>query len=224
MKSLHARMVMLLLVAIVTVVALATFAASQAMRPPPTEATVEPVAKQLHLQLGLVEKSREDAIAAGVILQTERAPGPVYTNSTALLIEALKTTGSERIAVVTRERGSRIFKASIDLGADGWLVAEVPELSPPIFRWPLLTGWITLIIIGSAIVSILAATKIVRPLRMLEDAVAKIGADGILPYIPETGSGEIRATAQALNRMSVRRLRKAVCVWSLQRVMICERR
>ncbi|MDE1996501.1 MAG: HAMP domain-containing protein, partial [Rhizobiaceae bacterium] len=46
--------------------------------------------------------------------------------------------------------------------------------------------------------------KIMKPLRMLERAVADIGPDGTLPHVPETGPGEIRVTAQALNGLSAR--------------------
>jgi signal transduction histidine kinase len=67
-----------------------------------------------------------------------------------------------------------------------------------------LAGWIVLIVLGSTAISIFAASKIIRPLQLLEDAVGRIGADGVLPPIPETGSGEVRATAQALNALSTR--------------------
>lgn len=62
----------------------------------------------------------------------------------------------------------------------------------------------TLIILGSTAISIFAASKIIRPLQLLEDAIGRIGADGVLPPIPETGSGEVRVTAQALNTLSSR--------------------
>lgn len=39
---------------------------------------------------------------------------------------------------------------------------------------------------------------------MLNAAVGAVGADGILPLLPESGSAEVRATAQALNRLSTR--------------------
>jgi signal transduction histidine kinase len=83
-------------------------------------------------------------------------------------------------------------------------VTEIPDLRPPPdVEWVLL-GWIVLIILGSTAVSIFAASKIIKPLQLLEDAIGRIGADGVLPLIPETGSGEVRATAQALNNLSTR--------------------
>jgi len=39
---------------------------------------------------------------------------------------------------------------------------------------------------------------------VLEDAVAAVGSDGLLPQVPETGSASMRATARALNRLSAR--------------------
>jgi signal transduction histidine kinase len=66
-----------------------------------------------------------------------------------------------------------------------------------------------LIVMGSTAVSIFAASKITGPLELLQSAAGRIGSDGVLPHIPETGAGEVRATAQALNRLSAR-LRSAM--------------
>ncbi|MFD2815247.1 ATP-binding protein [Paracoccus aerius] len=43
-----------------------------------------------------------------------------------------------------------------------------------------------------------------RPLRILEGAVDRIGRDGVLVPIPETGLPETQATARALNHLSAR--------------------
>ncbi|TIS29682.1 MAG: HAMP domain-containing protein, partial [Mesorhizobium sp.] len=56
----------------------------------------------------------------------------------------------------------------------------------------------------AAAVSFYTATVLTRPLVMLEAAAARIGPDGILAPLPEEGSGEVRATARALNQLSSR--------------------
>lgn len=61
-----------------------------------------------------------------------------------------------------------------------------------------------LITLGAALVSVLAATRITGPLRLLEGAADRIGMDGLLAPIPETSLPETRATARALNRLSSR--------------------
>lgn len=204
MKSLRNRFVLLLIVAIVTVVGLATFAASRALRPPLPEATMEPVARQLHLLAELAARDRQDAVALGVNLQDGPAEGAEIEGMSRFLTRALERTGAARTAIVTQAPGSPIVVASVELGADDWLVTEIPDLRPPPGAWWVLAGWMVLIVLGSTAISIFAASKIIKPLQLLDDAIGRIGADGVLPPIPETGSGEVRATAQALNTLSSR--------------------
>lgn len=204
MKSLRNRLVLLLIVAIVTVVGLATFAASRALRPPLPEATMEVVAHQVHFLTGLVERDRQEAVALGIDLRDRPAEGSEIEGMSRFLTRALGKTGTARTALITQAPDSPMVVASVELGADDWLVTEIPDLRPPPDAWWVLAGWMVLIVIGSTAISIFAASKITRPLRLLEDAAGRIGADGVLPPIPETGSGEVRATAQALNTLSSR--------------------
>lgn len=204
MKSLRNRLVLLLIVAIVTVVGLATFAASRALGPPLPEATMEPVAHQLQLLAGLVEKDRQDAVMLGVKLRNRAAAGAEIEGMSRHLTTALEKTGAALRALVSQAPDSPILVASVQLGPDEWLVSEIPDLRPPPDAWRVLAGWMVLIVIGSTAISIFAASKIIRPLQLLDDAIGRIGADGVLPLIPETGSGEVRATAQALNTLSSR--------------------
>lgn len=204
MMSLRTRIAVLLILAIVSVVGLATFAASRALQPPSRENTMDPVARQLHLLAAIVERNREDAIASGIVLRPEPASGNADHPATRFLTRALAATGQPRTAIVTRNEEEPVLTASVDLGEHGWLIAEMPDQRPPPGGWMILAGWSVLIVIGSTAVSIFAASKITAPLELLQGAVGRIGPDGLLPHIPETGSGEVRATAQALNRLSAR--------------------
>ncbi|MEO9340429.1 ATP-binding protein [Mesorhizobium sp. SB112] len=204
MNSLRNRITALLILAIVTVVGLATFAASRALQPPLPQATMEPIARQIHILVSMAERNREDAVASGLRLEAAPASGPEKERLSRFLMRSLEKTGEQRMAIVTESADGPALAASVDLGDGTWLIAEMPDLAPAPGGWVILAGWITLIVIGSTAVSIFAASKIIRPLQLLETAVARIGADGVLPYIPEAGSGELRATAQALNRLSAR--------------------
>lgn len=204
MNSLRNRITALLILAIVTVVGLATFAASRVLQPPSPEATMEPIARQIHLLIAMTVRDRADALAVGVRLQTEPEAGVENEKLSRFLTKALERTGHTRRAIVTERVGTFTFTASVNIANENWLIMDVPYLGPPSGGWLALAGWIVLITIGSTIVSIFAASKITRPLHLLESAAGRIGADGVLPYIPETGSGEIRVTAQALNRLSAR--------------------
>lgn len=165
---------------------------------------MEPVARQLHLLADLAARDRQDAVALGVNLQDGPAEGAEIEGMSRFLTRALEKTGAARTAIVTQAPGSPIVVASVELGADDWLVTEIPDLRPPPGAWWVLAGWMVLIVLGSTAISIFAASKIIKPLQLLEDAIGRIGADGVLPPIPETGSGEVRATAQALNTLSSR--------------------
>ena len=93
---------------------------------------------------------------------------------------------------------------SIPVPGRGWLIMPLQELPPPGPPWPMLIGYMALIIAGATAVALFAAAKISRPLVMLEQAITSIGPDGNLPALPETGPDEVQATARALNRLSAR--------------------
>ncbi|WP_298857630.1 HAMP domain-containing protein, partial [uncultured Paracoccus sp.] len=204
MNSLRARITALLLIAIVTVVGLATFAASRALQPPLPEATMEPVARQIGLLARLAANDPALASGAGVRLQDGPAAGPGSDRLTRMMSHALAATGSSYRVQVSRPEDMPAPVVSVFLGDAGWLVTEMPDPSPPDQGWVILTIWIAMIICGSAIVSLYAAHRLISPLVLLEGAASRIGADGTLPPLPEDGPAEIRATASALNRLSAR--------------------
>jgi len=204
MNSLRARFAALLVLAIVSVVALATFAASRALQPPPPEATMEPLARQLAMLAAMARTDRTSAEAAGLSIRTSPAQGRPEERMTGALAHALRHIGLPQAVFVSRSRDTPVLTASVDLGTGEWLVTDIPDMRPPPGVWTILAGWVLLIVTGSAAVSIFAASKITRPLKMLENAASRIGPDGVLAPIPEVGSGDVRATAHALNQLSSR--------------------
>jgi signal transduction histidine kinase len=60
------------------------------------------------------------------------------------------------------------------------------------------------IALGAAVIAVFVSNRMVRPLALLEKAVASVGPDGLMPELPERGSAEVRATAKALNSLSAR--------------------
>ncbi|MEI2384341.1 ATP-binding protein [Breoghania sp. JC706] len=208
MKSLGFRIAALLILAIVLVVGLATVAALVAFRHPLPETAAKSVAQQIHVLANLVQQDGEAARSAGVDIRRKPAEGPVDRAATMFLTRALENTGPADRVVVTREPDGFVLTASLDLGGGNWLVTRMPDFSPP-NGWPSFAMWILLIVAGSTVISIIAAAKITRPLRLIESAVAAVGPDGMLPAVPEIGASEVRATARALNRLS-RRLKSAM--------------
>ncbi|MDE1993703.1 MAG: two-component sensor histidine kinase, partial [Rhizobiaceae bacterium] len=166
MKSLGARLALLLLTAIVSVVISSSFVASLVMRGPRPEMTMEPVARQLSMLAAFAEKDKVDALATGLVIAATPADGASDVRLSEFLMEALKRIGAERQAMISRlPTGGGI--ASLKLSNGEWIVMPMPEFGPPPGGWKILAGWLGLIITGSVLVSIFAASKIMKPLRML---------------------------------------------------------
>ncbi|MFG6082470.1 ATP-binding protein [Paracoccus litorisediminis] len=200
MNSLTTRIAALLIIAIVSVAVLATFTATQVMQPPSPQSTMEPVARQIHMTLALMGQGRSQDLPAP--LQSGPADGVADTRMTDFLRHALERTGDPVAVVVTHVQGQAAPLVSVPLAEGGWLILPIPDLRPPPGQWKVLAVWLSLIGLGSAAISIHAARRLTRPLQLIEDAVDKIGPDGVMQPIPETGPGEVRAAARALNRLS----------------------
>ena len=203
MKSLRARLAALLIAAIVSVVGLATLAASIALHPPTPEATIEPIARQIAVLARLADRDPGAVTAAGGVISATPAAGQMDPRISGFLAQGLIKVGANLPVRVTRQEGLPTYTASVDLGGS-WLITALPDHKPSTDGWVIFTLWIVLIMLGATAVSLYAAWRLTRPLQILEDAAARIGADGILSPIPETGSAEVRATARALNRLSDR--------------------
>ena len=203
MKSLGARLALLLLTAIVLVVISSSFVASLVMRGPRPDMMIEPEARQLAVLAAFAEKDRVAAASAGLIVAPTADDSPRDEELSRFLVEALLRISSMREAIISRQSTGEMI-ASLKLSDGKWLVTPMPQHGPPPGGWKILVGWLGLIIIGSVLVSVFAASKIMKPLRLLERAVAEVNPDGTLPHIAETGPGEIRVTAQALNGLSAR--------------------
>ncbi|WP_337269919.1 ATP-binding protein [Oryzifoliimicrobium ureilyticus] len=203
MRSLGARLALLLLTAIVLVVISSSFVASLVMRGPLPDLMIDRTAQQLAILAAFAEKDRVMAESAGVTVAPMSADGPIDEELSQSLKKALRRISIMREAIITH-RSPNELAASLKLSDGNWLIMPMPPHGPPPDGWKILVGWLGLIIIGSVLVSIFAASKIMKPLRLLEQAVAAVNPDGTLPHIPESGPGEVRATAQALNGLSAR--------------------
>lgn len=204
MTSLRRRLILLLVASIVGVVGLATAAAISVMGGPRPEVIMEPVARQIRLMVQLIPGEMPGLKRVQIDLSDHPAGGIEDPKHTRVLNEILHNDGLELPAVVTRVVGKRRMVASVRLPDDRWILVNIPDFSPPQRGWIVLAGWITLIVLGATAVSLYFTAVLTRPLEMLEAAVAKIGPDGVLAPLPEDGSGEVRATAHALNQLSAR--------------------
>ncbi len=203
-KTLGFRIALLLVISIVVVVGLATLAARFAFHKTVVPETVAPVARQIHVLATLAEHDPQAALAAGIDVREKPAKGHVDPKAGQFLQDILAHTGRAMEVIVIRKPNSPILVASVRLNDRYWLIYSALDFSPP-NSWPGFVAWIMLILAGSGVISVLAALKVTRPLRVIEEAVESVGPNGEFPHIREdVGGSEVRATARALNRLSVR--------------------
>jgi signal transduction histidine kinase len=197
--SLRARIAVLVVAAIVAVVGLATFVAINLLGEPGPRRQMDPAGQQIHLIARLLAGEADPTIA----LMPAPLPGDVDQRMTRWLRSAIDRTGDPIDVVVTRGDDTRGPTASIRVGNRGWYALPLSDRPPPP-GWDVLLGWLALVTLGAALVAIVIANRMIRPLTLLDDAVAAVGPSGTLPRLPEDGPAEVRATARAINRLSDR--------------------
>ena len=200
MNTLRVRFAVLLVVAIVAVVGLLTVLLFYLLGPPKrAERALDGVAMQVETTLKLTSKG-----LAGVTLRDGPARGRVYQRTTKRLREVLKERGLDLPITVSRAKHHAPLIVSIPIDDKGWLWMPTSGMPPPGPPWKALVRWLTVIALGAAVIAVFVSNRLVRPLAFLENAVASVGPDGLMPELPERGSAEVRATAKALNSLSAR--------------------
>ena len=209
MTNLQIRIAAIMIVAIVTVVAIATGVTVTVIRPG-GDKFVHAYAQQILAIAGLVQKQTDGgSVTAFGALQPLPAAGEPEPQTTRLLIEAVRATAPDFHPIVTRAPGTDDYAVSIPVKDRGWLVLPTVPLLEPSDAWMILGGWLLMIVVGVSAIAFVVAQRVTRPFVVMEQAIASVGADGILPAIPEVGARETRDTAAALNRLSGR-LRSAM--------------
>jgi signal transduction histidine kinase len=200
MNSLHARLTLLLMIAVTAVAVLAAFVTYSIIDPPRRQSFDRAFAQEARLVSALLKGSVEEADRLGVKTGPAPATDTISQQQTAGINAALAGIGEAFGVVVATIDGDTYL--GIPLKGDVWAYLPFPALPQSSIR-PL-TAYLTVVVLGSVAVAILAANKIVSPLRMLETAIASVGPDGEILHIDEKGPVEVRATARALNRLSSR--------------------
>ncbi|MEG6508667.1 ATP-binding protein [Methyloligella sp. 2.7D] len=206
MNTLRARLAALLIIVIVTVVGLATALSMMVFGPPGPEKTVGPVISQIEMLKALAEQGPD---APNLPFSKTPAQGKIDQSMTGWLRETLKTQGHDWPIIVTRTEHRGPLTVSVPMAERGYLLMPMPVLPRPGGGWHIFWRWMLLITVAAAAVAIFFAYRMTRPLVMLENAIATVEPEGIMPELPEKGPAEVRATAHALNRLSAR-LRNAV--------------
>lgn len=202
MKSLRFRIAMILICAIVVVVAASTSGLVWLVtRPDPTR-----MADAVASQIKAMNTFDTEAVTTSAATAAERsAPaGPFRQDLTAALLAHLARDGVV-LPVKVYDGASGAPPIAVATLSSRTVEIEFPtDRGPPAALWLVLGSWFGLIVVGVIGVSLVVAYRVTQPFVMLEQAVTSVGRDGLIPPIPEVGSGEARQTASALNRLSAR--------------------
>jgi len=140
-------------------------------------------------------------------LKQKPASGHIMEDMTQHLRSALERRGISTSVIVVQTAEVFWPVASVDIPDRGWLVMPVfiPSMAPHEVL-PILFG---LIAIGTSVVATLVVYRLMRPLALIETSLANIDPNGKLPKLAENGPADIRATARAINLLSLR-LKQAI--------------
>jgi len=130
--------------------------------------------------------------------------GVVDEEATAVLQAALTLEGEARhVRVIDNGASEPVAALALDDGQ--WMLFSYPKpFAPPPDVIVAAAAWLSLFVAGIVMVALIMAHRVTRPFALLEQAVRSVGPDGVLPLTPETGPGEVRRTAAALNALSDR--------------------
>jgi signal transduction histidine kinase len=204
MNTLRVKIALLLAAVIVSVVSLLSVVLFYLLGPPKREYSLTPVAEQVEMVLRLAHEG-----SGAVPFVRLPAPGRVYDGLTQKLRDTLAARGTNVAATIGRDGWRSPLTVSVPVTDKGWVLFSITDLPPPGVPWRGLVRWLLLITIGAIIIAVFVANRMVRPLVLLESAVESVGPDGVLPALPERGPAEVRATAKALNSLSLR-LKRAI--------------
>ena len=199
MKTLRAKIALLLVVSIVSVVALITLAVVYVFTTP-KEDEVGFLAKQLITMERLAKQNPE-----AEVLPRHPDTGSFDKDQTELMRAATERLGTPLDVIVTYKSDDfRYRTASVRVGPGSWILVDF-DPSPA----PELWVWFVLITIGVGSIAVFVANRMSQPLALLESAAESVTPDGILPALAERGPAEVRATAAAINSLAAR-LKSAV--------------
>ncbi|MBR2535719.1 MAG: two-component sensor histidine kinase [Hyphomicrobium sp.] len=199
MKTLRAKIALLLVGSIVSVVALVTLAVMHLFATP-KDVEVDLLAKQFIIMHRLAAKN-----PANGALSLSPDSGTVDQEQTDLLRAATARLGTPVELTVTSKPDDRRFRiASLPVGSNNWVLVKIDPPSDP-----QLWIWFALITIGVGSIAVFVAHRMSKPLKLLEALAESVSVDGTLPALAERGPAEVRATAAAINVLSAR-LKRAI--------------
>ncbi len=202
MLSLRTRFTALLIISVVLVLVIAAFVTAWLLRKPPEVMFDRVLAEKAEYALLLL---RADPLAAQTMhIQIQEKPEQdrIDQERTDNLVKEGRRQGYTANVVVLKSFNPHRKDIAVHLDGERWAYLDFPEPGP--FPFLPLAAYLALVAIGMVGISIYASNVMMRPLRLLDETIAKIRPDGIIPELPETGPMEVRTTAKTINRLATR--------------------
>ncbi|MAU98864.1 MAG: two-component sensor histidine kinase [Fulvimarina sp.] len=203
MKSLRFRLALLLVGSILGVVVLAALISLLTLDRPDRDSFRTTFAEEVRIVTAVLREDPSAAERLGITIG--RMPvreADVFVHDSRGINEALAQRGVETKVRIVGDPASRTRQIAFEITPGRWAYLPYPGFPPRNLLGFLI--YLTVLAIGVAAVSIFAATKMTRPLVILDEAVSNVGPDGLPAHVPEDGPAEVRATASALNRLTAR--------------------
>lgn len=202
MWSLRTRFTILLVVAVLLVLVIATFVTIQLVRKPSELVFKQTAVEKAEIALLLLAKDPSAAERLHIPIGDAPKPELIDRDRSENLASVARDGGYSADIVMLRRSGDAARELAVKLPDGRWAYLVFPNFGPfPL--WPLI-AYLTLVAFGVVIVAVYASAVMMRPLRVLEGAIAKIRPDGVIPDMPETGPMEVRTTARTINRLAAR--------------------
>jgi signal transduction histidine kinase len=207
MTRLQFRIAGILIGATCLVVAVSTIAAFIALSYPNPERMVGPVAAQVRAISSF--KTTGPGPFASISEDEIAKLGEEHIELSEAISARLRRDGIDQPVKVYDDPARAAMTAVAQIDGENVSIDFPPNMGPPLEIWIILGTWLGLIALGVIAVSLIMAYRVTRPFAILEQAIATVGPDGVLPHVPEVGSREAIETASVLNRLS-ERLRAAM--------------
>ncbi|MBP0617632.1 ATP-binding protein [Jiella mangrovi] len=203
MKSLRFRLALLLLVSVLGVVALAALVSLTMLDRPDRDSFRSTFAEEVRIVTTVLREDPTAADRLGITIGPEPTREPDdFVRDRRGIVEGLSAQGLQTDVRIIGDPASRTRQIAFEITPGRWAYLPYPGF-PPRNLYGFIT-YLAVLAAGVAAVSIFAATKMTRPLVILDEAVLTVGPDGLPAHVPEDGPAEVRATASALNRLTAR--------------------
>lgn len=202
MLSLRTRFTALLIISVVLVLVIAAVITAWLLRKPPEVMYDRVLAEKAEFALLLLRADPLAAQTLHITIQEKPAKDRIDQDRTGNILAEGRRQGYTADVVVLKSFNPHRWDIAIRLDDGRWAYLDFPDPAP--FPYLPLAAYLALVAIGMTGIATYVSNVMMRPLRILDETIAKIRPDGIIPELPETGPMEVRTTAKTINRLATR--------------------